>query len=410
MKKRILKSLSFVLMLCFFIEIGGFTTEGVKAAPSKNKEKEFREAIEPYREIVQNEYYKQTNTEDMVDKVIKKANDKSKPEDLVRNFVKELKDPYSEFFTEKELKSFNSSMKGEYYGIGVQVSKDKKTGGIIINEVFEGSPAEEAGLKKNDVIIQISEKKVTKMELQNAIKLIKGEKGSKVKIIILRKSKKKPVSKVFWVERREVVIPTVKAKFHQKEKIGYIKVSSFLEHTDESFITELDKFEKEKIKGLIVDLRDNGGGYVDVAKNMLNRILPDGEKLYSFEYKGGIKEGFNSGTVEGEEDKTVEVPIVILMNKFSASASEIFAGVLKDNGVAEIFGEKSFGKGVAQSVYPVNGSLKGGIKLTVLYYYLPLGESIHEKGIKPDKELTSKKDKKGKIDDIPLKKALKYFE
>lgn len=410
-RSKLTQMVSFILMLSLFFGLSGNNIIRVEAAPSKQKAQEFKKIIEPYRKVVDEYFYNANiNTHQIIEEVIKASNDKMHPEALLDSFTKKLNDPYAEFFTEKELQSFNESMKGEFYGIGVQVNKDKKNGGLYIDKVFKGSPAEEAGLKKHDIIIKVANKKVTKMKLQDAIKLIKGEKGSKVKIVVQRTKNKKAKNLTFYVERREIIIPTVNQKFYKPEKVGYIKVDSFLESTDEDFIKAVDSLEQKGMKSLIVDLRGNGGGYVDTAENMLNRILPDKKLMFRFETaKGSIP--YDTSTPTNQVDKVLDHPIIILMDKFSASASEIFAGALKDHNVAKIYGQKSYGKGVAQNIFEVNdSSFNGGIKFTVYRYLLPLGESIDKKGIEPDKKLSLKKDKKGIWVDYPLKEALNQLK
>ena len=215
------------------------------------------------------------------------------------------------------------------------------------------------------------------------------------------------LTKKIVVERNEVVIPTVFSKTYNKGKIGYLRVSGFLENTADEFIKALDKLDSTGIEGLVIDLRDNGGGLVDTAHKMLERILPDGEEVYSFGFKDGKKEYYKTGFNKKESDRKFELPILILINGNSASASELFAGALKDHGYAETVGEVSYGKGVAQSVLEIrdkeNKVIKGGIKLTTIKYYLPNGESINKTGIKPDYKI---KDDIGTVKDEQLEKAL----
>lgn len=375
------------------------------ARPSVERETYVKKTVSPFLDLINENFYKTVDTEKMFQEVIETSNEKTNPETVLREIVKKLKDPYSDFFTEEELNSFNSSMKGSFFGIGVSVQK-AKSGEVLVNEVFKKSPAEEAGLKKGDLIFKVAEEDVTNMELQSVITLIKGEKGTKVRIAVKRGKKKFS----FDVERREVIVPSVSAKLFKKSDIGLLRVEEFLDNTDEEFSEKLDSLEKRQIKGLIIDLRNNGGGYVDTAYNMLDRILPNGKVLYSYRYKKDLSMVFQSG-MNSKEDKTLNLPIAILTNGKTASASEIFSGALKDHKVAEIFGEKTFGKGVAQSIFESNtGDLKGGIKLTVLNYLLPLGESIHEKGIEPTVIVHNKKDKKGKLLDYQLNEAIKFIK
>lgn len=395
-----------VFLVAGMLGFGAFPLEMTLARPSEAKETVFRKELQPVADVINRHYYKKVDTNGLMNDVINRATDKTPINTVLKNFVKKLGDPYSEYFTEEEWKSFNQSMEGKFYGIGVQVQKDKKTGGSYINRVFENSPAKEAGLKKGDIIIKVARKSVTKMKLEDVIKLIKGDSGTEVQIEVLRKKKKKS----FMVERREVVVPSVESKYYQKENIGYIQVSGFLDNTDEEFDKKLTKLEKNTLEGLIIDLRDNGGGYVDTALQMLNRILPNGKKVFSFQHSGGKTEDFYSDFEGRSVDQVFEKPIIVLMNRNSASASEIFAGGLKDNEAAEIVGEKSFGKGVAQNIFLASGDqVRGKVKVTVHYYLLPLGENIDKKGIAPNRVILNKKDKKGKLQDNQLKTAIKLL-
>ena len=302
-------------------------------------------------------------------------------------------------------------MKGEYYGIGIEVAKDVKTGGIKITNVFDGSPAKKAKLKKGDIILKAGKKDLTRLEILKATSYFKGKKGSKVTLTVLRgKTTKKIV-----VERNEVIIPTVSSKTYTNGRVGYIKVNAFLDNTGKEFVGALNKLVKKDIEGLVIDLRNNGGGYVGTAYDMLDRILPDNTDIFSFVYKSGKKEIAKTGELSTGDDKVFNLPIVILMNNESASASELFTGALKDNGYAETVGETSYGKGVAQSILEVLGkdgsTVIGGLKLTTIKYYLPNGESINKVGITPDYKI--KDDKKTAKDeqlDYAVKKIKKMID
>ena len=384
-----------------------FGINEAKAAVSVTRKKELRQELSTLVNTVKDNYYKKIDTNKMLEEVFEESDDKTDIDQLSKKFVSKLNDPYSVYYNAKELESFNNAMKGEYYGIGVEIAKDKKTGGIIINKVFPKSPAAEANLKKGDIILKAADVDLTKIELMEATKYVKGEKGTKITLTILRGKAKKKIE----VERNEVIIPSVSSKNYKKDKIGYISVSSFLENTDEEFIAELDKLEAKGIEGLIIDLRDNGGGFVDTAYNMLNRILPLGKTVFSFEYESNKKEYFVTEDSKGNKDRTFEYPIFILINNNSASASELFTGALSDLGYAETVGETSFGKGVAQSIYQMNnivtGAIIGGVKLTTIKYYLPEGESIDKVGIKPDYKVS---DNKKTAKDEQLERALKEIK
>lgn len=378
-----------------------------QAAVSSVREQELRNELSTLVNTVKNNYYKKVNTDKMLKEVFEESDDKTDIDQLSKKFVSKLKDPYSVYYNVNEIESFNNAMKGEYYGIGVEIAKDKKTGGIVINKIFPKSPAAKAKLKKGDIILKAGNTDLTKIELMEATKYVKGEKGTKIILTILRGKAKKKIE----VERNEVIIPSVSFKNYKKDRIGYISVSSFLEKTDEEFTSALDKLEAKGIEGLIIDLRYNGGGFVNTAYNMLNRILPSGKTVFSFEYESNKKDYFVTENSQGEKDRTFEYPIFILINNNSASASELFAGALSDLGYAETVGETSFGKGVAQSVYQMHniftGAITGGVKLTTIKYYLPDGESIDKVGIEPDYKVS---DNKKTAKDEQFERALKEIK
>lgn len=408
MNKFILKKAgSIVLAGTLVFNLPFFISENrVMAEVSEQKARNVKQELALLVNTVKEYYYEKVDTDKMLEEVLKEADDKTETAVLAKRFVEKLKDPYSEYYTVKELEDFNSSMKGQYYGIGVEISKDEKTGGIRINKIFPNSPAAKAKLKKGDIILKAGKKNLTKLELVEATTYVKGKKGSKITLTILRGKSKKKIS----VERNEVVMPSVSSKTYEKGKIGYIRVMAFLDNTDEEFVAALNKLEKKGIEGLIIDLRDNGGGLVDVAHNMLDRILPNGKEIYSFGYNDGTKNHYITGNDIkdiGKKDEIFVYPIAILLNGNSASASELFTGALKDYNYAEVVGEVSYGKGVAQSIIPLlddkDGNLKGGVKLTTIKYYLPNGESINKVGIEPDYKIL---DDKTTTKDEQLEKAI----
>ena len=384
-----------------------FTTDKALGAVSATRENELRQDLASLINTVKENYYKSVDIEKMLSEVFDESDDKISFDEASKKFISKLNDPYSVYYNAKELEDFSNAMKGEYYGIGVEIAKDKKTGGILIKTIFHNSPAEKAKLKKGDIILKAGDQDLTKFDVTEASTYVKGEKGSKITLTILRGKSKKKIE----VERNEVTIPSVFSKIYKKDKIGYIRVSSFLDKTDEEFDTSLNKLEKKGIKGLVVDLRGNGGGYVDTAYNMLNRILPSGKTAFSFEYGSGKKEIYETQEAEGVKDRTFDYPILVLIDKQSASASEIFAGALSDLGYAETVGETSYGKGVAQSVYQMQnlftGENIGGVKLTTMEYLLPEGESINKVGITPDYKVV---DNKKTVKDEQLEKALKELK
>lgn len=408
LNKFIYKVSGFVLSAAFVLGLQShFSTSKVEAYVSNNRAQEIKAELKDLIDKVNNNYYEEVDTNKILNEVFEEVEEKTSLDTISKLFISKLQDPYSEYYTLKELDSFNSAMKGEYYGIGIEASKDVKTGGIKVVNVFTGSPASKAKLKKGDIILKAGKKDLTRLEMPKATTYLKGKKGSKVTLTILRGKETKKIV----VERNEVIIPTVSSKTYKKGRIGYVKVTSFLEKTAKEFIGVLDKFDKGKVEGVIIDLRDNGGGYVGTAYDMLDRILPNNTEIFSFVYKSGQKEITKTGESLGSKDQELILPIIILLNESSASASELFTGALKDNGYAEIVGETSYGKGVAQSIFEIqnkNGDTAiGGLKLTTIKYYLPDGESINKVGIIPDYKIA---DNKKTAKDEQLELAIKKIK
>lgn len=404
-----LKKMSALLIMPLLMANMGQPSQAL-AALTEEESLIFKMEAKNYADIIEQEYYKPVNTDDMFSQTAAEAETGISFDKFMKLFVSKLNDKYSEYFNKDEIQSFTSSMSGEYYGIGVEVSKDKDTGGILIKRVFETSPAKKAGVRVNDIIIKVNDKDISTISLSDAVTLMKGEKGTSVELGILRDGEDIKLN----VMRDEIKMDSVVDNFNKKTKIGYLSVRSFLNNTDEAFDEKLTALEKKGMKGLIIDLRNNGGGTVDSAYNMANRILKSGKKIFSFEYKGGKKEDYFSKDENGKKDRVVKIPIYILINNNSASASELFTGALADNKAAKTVGEKSFGKGVAQSIFTssdIFGNVNSGLKITTLNYYLPNGESINNIGITPQYEVRlsvdDKKDKQLKKAEALLKKDLK---
>ena len=299
-----------------------------------------------------------------------------------------LDDPYSTYYTAEEFKSVQESNNGSYCGIGVQVSQNVHTGTITVIKVFKGSPAAKAGMLPGDVITAVGDVSASGMDLGLLVSdHIKGEEGTEVSITVYRESDDAEVE--LTMKRAIVENPTVEYDMLE-EKIGYISLSSFEEVSAHQFQTAVDDLVNKGAKGLIVDLRNNGGGVVSAAEAIADYMLPDGKKVVSFKGKG-VKDS----TYESKDGHQVDVPIVLLVNGQSASASEVLTGALKDNDWATVVGTKTFGKGIAQGVFPMpDGS---AMKLTTTYYYVPSGECIHEVGIEPDVEVELDESAKNQI-------------
>lgn len=300
----------------------------------------------------------------------------------LKGMVAALKDPYSEYLTEEDLKEMNQETSGSFYGIGFTVYKNDNNQIEVVSPIKD-TPADRAGIKSKDIVVKVNGKNYTGDEMKEAIKVIKGEKGSTVHLTMYRPSTKKTIE--MDVERAEIKIETVIS--HKIENLGYIGIIQFNDHTDEEFKTHLDELKKQNVKGLIIDLRGNPGGTVSSVVKIADMLLPEGtivsakDKNYKivFEYKS--------------DKEQYDKPIVVLINEGSASASEILSGAIKDFNRGKLVGVKSFGKGIVQTVFPFQDGT--GVKLTTSEYFTPSGENIHNIGIKPDIEVKLKDDVKG---------------
>lgn len=334
---------------------------------------------------------------------LNKIDKESVEENIYKGYAKGLQDPYAEYYTKEEYKQLTEEDAGEYEGIGISVAKDTDTGYAEIVSVFKDQPAYKAGLKTGDLIIAVNKKSTTDMELQDVVSEIKKKENKKVVLTIYRDKK----SKDYTVEKSSVQLDTVSYKM-KDNKIGYIAVSQFLENTGDQFDKAVTALEKQGMKSLIIDLRDNGGGMLNTCTQMVSRVIAKDKMIVYTKDKKGNKEEFKS-----DSDKTVDVPMVILTNGNTASASEIMTGCLKDYGKATVVGTKTYGKGIVQSIMPLpDGS---AIKFTIAKYYTPNGTDIHKKGIKPDVEvkISDEQWKKAQTDekaDTQLKKAMEILQ
>lgn len=300
----------------------------------------------------------------------------------LKGVVAGLKDPYSEYLTAEEMQKMVEFTTGKFYGIGVIVAPGKDNLITVVSPI-KGSPADQAGLKSGDKILKVNDKEYSADQLSDATNSIRGEKGTLVKLLIFSKLENK--TKELEVKRDEVKIETVK---HQMiGDLGYIGIFSFDEDTAKDFNKALEDLVQKNPKGLIIDLRGNGGGVIDGATGVCDTLLPEGVIVSGKDRDGKV-------VFEYKSDKNWnKLPLAVLINGGSASASEIMAGAIKDYGRGTIIGEKSFGKGIVQTVnrFPSGD----GIKLTTSQYFTPKGKSIHKVGIEPDVVVKEPEDAKG---------------
>lgn len=292
-----------------------------------------------------------------------------------------MNDPYSVYYNEKETKELLESTSGEYYGIGVVVSEDMTTGATTIAEVYEDSPAQKAGLQTGDVLYKVDGKDMTSKDMNKIVARIKGDEGTKVEITVLRGESQEEVT--VNVTRAKVEAKTIEYRM-QEEQIGYIRVSEFDEVTYEQFRLALADLESQGMKGLVVDLRSNPGGNLETVCKMLDLMLPEGDIVYTIDKKGN-----KDVPMKSDEEHQFTKPLAVLVNEYSASASEIFAGAIQDYEVGQIVGTTTYGKGIVQQLFQMTDGTS--LKLTISEYFTPKGRTIHKKGVTPDVEVESVK-------------------
>ena len=302
--------------------------------------------------------------------------DQAKIMDSAINGVLQSLDPYSAYMSPELFKEMQTDTKGEFGGLGIEIGME--SGVVKVISPIDDTPAAKAGIKAGDYIVKIGAEQVQGKSLLEAVKLMRGPVGTSIELTIRRKNVKKPLK--FTITRKIIEVQSVSSKTLGKEKnLGYIRLKSFNENSDKQFLKTVKEFErKTKIKGYVLDLRNNPGGLLAQAINITDFFLNDGEIVSTKGRK--ISETRKFYARKGDEIKGK--PIVVLINNGSASASEIFAGALKDHKRAIILGENSYGKGSVQSIIPLNNG--GGMRLTISKYYLPSGKSISEVGVTPD--------------------------
>ena len=296
--------------------------------------------------------------------------------DSAINGVLQSLDPYSAYMSPELFKEMQTDTRGEFGGLGIEIGME--SGVVKVISPIDDTPAAKAGIKAGDYIVKIGKEQVQGKSLLEAVKLMRGPVGTSINLTIRRKNVKKPLE--FKIVRKIIEVKSVSSRLIGKEKnIGYIRLKSFNENSDEQFLKSVKEFERtSKIKGYVLDLRNNPGGLLTQAINITDFFLEDGEIVSTKGRK--ISETRKFFARKGDEIKGK--PIVVLINNGSASASEIFAGALKDHKRAIILGENSYGKGSVQSIIPLRNG--GGMRLTISKYYLPSGKSISEVGVKPD--------------------------
>ena len=295
---------------------------------------------------------------------------------IYTGLVNSLEDPYSVYYSAEELKELQMSTEGIYYGIGAYLSKAATDEYCVISGTIENTPAEAAGLRADDIIYKVDGIDVAGMDITEVVALIKGEEGTQVVLTLVREGESDYLE--IPVERRKIESPTVSTEMLEND-IAYIEITEFDEVTEDQFAEALAECKGKGMKALILDLRSNPGGNLSTVCEISRMVLPKGMIVYT-EDKYGNRDEY---TCDGM--RQLKVPAVVLVNDYSASASEILAGAMKDHGIATIMGTTTFGKGIVQRVISLSDG--SAVKLTVSKYYTPNGNDIHEKGIEPDIEV-----------------------
>lgn len=317
-------------------------------------------------------------------------------EGMYEGYVRALGDPYSAYYTEEEAKELMQGISGEYSGIGAVLSLSYETNAVTITNVFRESPAEEAGLEAGDILYQVDGHEIADEDLNQVVAWIKGEEGTEVTLHVVRDSEELELTAV----RRIVKTQTVEYEM-KDSRIGYIRVMEFDTVTYEQFKSALAELDGQGMEGLVIDLRSNPGGDLDTVLDMLRLILPKGT-IISTENKEGKAEEY---TCDGKQE--FDRPLAVLVNGYSASASEIFSGAVQDYKKGKIVGTTTYGKGVVQEVISLlDGSY---IKVTTSEYFLPSGRSINEAGITPDVEVEYEPNEEDEEADNQLDKALEVI-
>ena len=343
--------------------------------------KETYEAYKKYNkmialeELVKDDFYQKTSDEKLVDGAIK-------------GMFSGLDDKYSQYYTKAEFEKLKEQTSGSFVGIGVYISPTSDDDHITIIAPIAGSPAEKSGIKAGDKILKVDGKVVSAQNSDEAITMIKGKKGTEVELTIKRGEQILDVN----VKRDEIVSKTVEGKVLD-DNIGYIKITSFSEHTNKEFEKTLNTLKQSDIKGLVIDLRDNPGGLLNVCKDIADSLIGEGTIVYTKDNKG------NTEYLKSDKEK-LGLPIAVLTNEGSASASEILTGAIIDNKAGISVGTTTFGKGLVQSVRELKDGT--GYKLTTAQYFTPNDNYINGKGITPK---IQEKDKNKQ-----LKLAIEYIQ
>lgn len=281
-------------------------------------------------------------------------------------------DPYTAYMSKEELESFMEDTEGSFQGIGVEVTTDPTDNSIVVIAPIPNAPAEKVGILSGDKIIKVDGEDISGLNLNSVISKVKGEEGTTVKITVYREATNEILD--FTVERKSIEVSSVTHRM-MEDNIGYIKLSGFHANSYDQFKKAYDELTAQGMKGLILDVRNNPGGLLDIAVKIADELVPEGTIVYTVDKSGERKDSLS-------DEKHIEVPLILLVNGYSASASEVLAGAVQDMNVGKLVGTQTFGKGLVQGLFPLSDG--SALKITIQKYYTPKGVCIQGEGITPD--------------------------
>lgn len=298
------------------------------------------------------------------------VNDETAKDNIYKAYLSSYGDKYTMYYTADEYKALKESTNGKFYGIGA-VCQLSGEGGVLLVDVYDNGAGYQAGLRSGDRVVNVDGRDITDMELSSAVALIKGDKGTSVTLEVIRGTERLTFSAVRDAVEAKTVSYTL-----LDNNIGYLSISQFEEVTTKQFKAAVEDLQSQGMKGLVIDIRNNPGGLLDTVVGMLKYMLPDGLIVYTEDKQGNRKE------YKGQDNDEFNLPLAVIVNGNSASASEIFAGAIQDYGKGTIIGTQTYGKGIVQTVKPLTDG--SAIKFTIAKYFTPKGQDIHGKGVTPD--------------------------
>ncbi len=329
-------------------------------------------------DAIEDRYYTDVPVEDYVNSAIS-------------GFAEGTGDPYTDFIYGEEADAYMEDISGSFDGIGVYIENNTEDNTITVVSAIANTPAEEAGIVSGDKILAVAGVSYTGEQMNEAVKNMKGQSGTTVDVTVLKADSGETVT--LTLERRHIDVTTVESKMIDGTKTGYIAISQFTESTGTEFHDQLVELTDKGAKNLVLDLRNNPGGYVDAAVDVASNFVKSGDEIVYTLDKHGEKESYTSSGSQ------YYLPLVVLINQGSASSSEILTGALKDHGLAHVIGEKSYGKGIVQEVFE---GIDGIVSVTIARYYTPSGACIHEIGIEPDENIPMELSKYARLSELSL--------